>query len=113
MSETTDTVFVIDDDESVRTSLRLLLNSAGLESWTLSSAREFLETYRAEQPGCLVLDVRCSSFRCGAPAADTYCPQRQRSSTAFARQIARAPPNPLPLVGAHSPRPCRLKPHGC
>jgi FixJ family two-component response regulator len=58
MSETTDTVFVIDDDESVRTSLRLLLNSAGLESWTLSSAREFLETYRAEQPGCLVLDVR-------------------------------------------------------
>ncbi len=58
MSETTDTVFVIDDDESIRTSLRLLLNSAGLESWTLSSAREFLETYRPDQPGCLVLDVR-------------------------------------------------------
>ena len=58
MNEPTATVFVVDDDEAIRNSLRLLLKSVGLESKTLPSAREFLETYRPSQPGCLVLDVR-------------------------------------------------------
>ena len=52
------TVFVVDDDEGVRNSLRFLLRSVGLTSRTLSSATEFLDTYRTSQPGCLVLDVR-------------------------------------------------------
>jgi FixJ family two-component response regulator len=52
------TVFVVDDDEGVRNSLRFLLKSVGLTTRPLSSAREFLETYRHSQPGCLVLDVR-------------------------------------------------------
>ena len=52
------TVFVVDDDEGVRNSLRFLLKSVGLASRTLSSATEFLDTYRPNQPGCLVLDVR-------------------------------------------------------
>ena len=58
MNEPTATVFVVDDDEAIRNSLRLLLKSVGLESRTLPSAREFLDTYRPSQPGCLVLDVR-------------------------------------------------------
>ncbi|HYK25702.1 MAG TPA: response regulator transcription factor [Steroidobacteraceae bacterium] len=52
------TVFVVDDDESVRSSLRFLLRSVGLESRAFASAGEFLATYDAAQSGCLVLDVR-------------------------------------------------------
>ena len=52
------TVFVVDDDESVRGSLRFLLRSAGLESRAYGSAPEFLTAYEPAQPGCLVLDVR-------------------------------------------------------
>src|SRR6185437_13597420 len=52
------TVFVVDDEESVRGSLRFLLRSAGLESHAFGSAPEFLAAYDPAQPGCLVLDVR-------------------------------------------------------
>ena len=58
MQEPSPTVFVVDDDNAVRNSLRLLLKSVGLASQPLGSAAEFLETYRPSQPGCLVLDVR-------------------------------------------------------
>ena len=51
-------VFVVDDDESVRGSLRYLLRSVGLECQALASAAEFLAVYDPAQPGCLVLDVR-------------------------------------------------------
>jgi len=51
-------VFVVDDDEGVRNSLRFLLKSVGLQTQTLASAGEFLDTYKHSQPGCLVLDVR-------------------------------------------------------
>jgi two-component system, LuxR family, response regulator FixJ len=52
------TVFVVDDDEGVRNSLRFLLKSVGLNTRALASAGEFLEEYKHNQPGCLVLDVR-------------------------------------------------------
>lgn len=51
-------VFVVDDDESVRSSLRFLLKTAALESHAFASAAEFLKSYDPAQPGCLVLDVR-------------------------------------------------------
>jgi FixJ family two-component response regulator len=52
------TVFVVDDDEGVRNSLRFLLKSVGLATQALASASEFLDTYKPNQRGCLVLDVR-------------------------------------------------------
>jgi two-component system, LuxR family, response regulator FixJ len=55
---TTPTVFVVDDDEGVRDSLRFLLKSVGLATKTVASATEFLASYNVNQPGCLVLDVR-------------------------------------------------------
>lgn len=58
MKEPTPTIFVVDDDEGVRNSLRFLLQSVGLTATMLPSAVEFLNAYRPEQPGCLVLDVR-------------------------------------------------------
>jgi two-component system, LuxR family, response regulator FixJ len=51
-------VFVVDDDPGTRDSLRWLLQSVGLRVHTLATAEEFLNTYEAAQPGCLVLDVR-------------------------------------------------------
>ena len=58
MQPATPTVYVVDDDEGVRNSLRFLLKSVGLATRALASASEFLEAYRPNQPGCLVLDVR-------------------------------------------------------
>jgi two-component system, LuxR family, response regulator FixJ len=58
MQEPAPTIYVVDDDEGVRHSLRFLLKSVGLTTRTLASAREFLETYKPGQPGCVVLDVR-------------------------------------------------------
>ncbi len=57
-TETEPTVFVVDDDAAVRDSLRLLIESVGLRVETFADAREFLEGYDADRPGCLVLDVR-------------------------------------------------------
>ena len=54
----TPTVFVVDDDEGVRDSLRFLLKSVGLATKVLGSAAEFLASHDANQPGCLLLDVR-------------------------------------------------------
>ena len=51
-------VFVVDDDDAVRNSLRLLLKSASLSTTAFASAQEFLAGWTTEQPGCLVLDVR-------------------------------------------------------
>jgi two-component system, LuxR family, response regulator FixJ len=58
MQQQAPTVFVVDDDEGVRNSLRFLLKSVGLATRTLACASEFLESYKPSQPGCLVLDVR-------------------------------------------------------
>ncbi len=60
--DTSAVVFVIDDDEAVRLSLRLLLKSAGLQVVSMASADEFLRGYDPAQPGCLVLDVRMPSM---------------------------------------------------
>jgi two-component system, LuxR family, response regulator FixJ len=51
-------VFIVDDDEAVRNSLRLLVKSVGLSVSVAKSAHEFLATYEPAHPGCLVLDVR-------------------------------------------------------
>ena len=58
MKEKPATVFVVDDDEAVRTSLRLLLKSVGLPVETFASAQEFLDQFDPGRAGCLVLDIR-------------------------------------------------------
>jgi len=52
------TVFVVDDDDGVRSSIRLLLKSVGIPATPLASAQEFLDRFDPEQSGCLVLDIR-------------------------------------------------------
>ena len=52
------TIFVVDDDESVRRALKRLMKSVGLKVATFASAKEFLSTGCATRTGILVLDVR-------------------------------------------------------
>ena len=51
-------VFVIDDDPSVRSSLKFLLSTVGLQVESFDSADAFLRKTLPEAPSCLVLDVR-------------------------------------------------------
>ena len=58
MTESSSTVFVVDDDPALRTSLETLLGTAGLQTETFASAQEFFDAYAPDRPGCLVLDLR-------------------------------------------------------
>ncbi len=51
-------VFVVDDDSSVRSSLKFLLSTVGLHVESFDSADAFLRRNLPDAPGCLVLDVR-------------------------------------------------------
>jgi RNA polymerase sigma factor (sigma-70 family) len=51
-------VFVIDDDPSVRSSLKFLIGTVGLQVESFDSAESFLQRKPLERPSCLVLDVR-------------------------------------------------------
>ena len=50
-------VFVVDDDESVSASLKLLIESIGYDVVTFKSAEDFLDSRFRENPCCLVLDI--------------------------------------------------------
>jgi FixJ family two-component response regulator len=52
------TVFVVDDDGTVRNALARLIRSHGMQVQTFASAREFLQCQRPDGPACLILDVR-------------------------------------------------------
>jgi FixJ family two-component response regulator len=52
------TVFVIDDDASLREALSSLFRSVGLQVKTFASAPDFLQSTLPDAPSCLVLDVR-------------------------------------------------------
>jgi len=57
MSSSTPTVFVVDDDDSVRKAIERVLRSAGLAVLTFASAQDYLERYDPDAYGCLVLDL--------------------------------------------------------
>ena len=56
-ADPTPVVFVVDDDDSVRESLDLLIRTAGWQPETYASAQAFLTRARVPAPSCLVLDV--------------------------------------------------------
>ncbi len=59
MTERLPTVFVVDDDASVRKGLLRLLKSAGYRPESCASAEEFLERWeRDPAPGCVLLDIQ-------------------------------------------------------
>ncbi len=58
MTNSQQTVFIVDDDEAVRDALSMLLDTIGQAYELYSSAPEFLESYDESKSGCLVLDIR-------------------------------------------------------
>jgi FixJ family two-component response regulator len=51
------TVFVVDDDSSLRIALQRMLRAAGWSVQTFSSAEEFLERQCIQASGCLIVDM--------------------------------------------------------
>jgi RNA polymerase sigma factor (sigma-70 family) len=56
------TVYVVDDDDAMRDSLRWLLESAGYRVSSYSTGERFLAAFRRDHASCLVLDVRLSGI---------------------------------------------------
>jgi len=52
------TVYIVDDDEGARSSVKALARSMGVRAEVFPSAEKFLEHYDPRQPGCLVTDLR-------------------------------------------------------
>ena len=52
------TVFIVDDDEASRASLKWLVESIGLKAKSFATTDGFLAAYDTDVPGCVVLDVR-------------------------------------------------------
>jgi two-component system response regulator FixJ len=74
MAKKQSTVYVIDDDESVRTALARLLRSANFNAETFSSADEFLKNPKQKQDACILVDIRM-------PGSTGFDLQRQLVST--------------------------------
>lgn len=88
------TVFVIDDDPSVRRSIEGLLKSVGLRSQGFASAQEFMGNSASDGPSCLVLDVRLPGL----------------SGLDFQRQLAEAGVNiPIIFITGHGDIPMSVK----
>ena len=58
MSVTGPLVYVVDDEEAVGDSIAMLLRTVGLTARVYRDPRAFLDEYRPDQAGCLLLDVR-------------------------------------------------------
>ncbi len=55
-------ICIVDDDESVRRAISLLLDTYGFEVRTFASAVEFLNSVLKHVPGCLLLDVHMAGM---------------------------------------------------
>ena len=51
-------IYIVDDNDDVRETLKLLFESVDLEAQAFGSAGEFLDAYPMGQSGCLIADVR-------------------------------------------------------
>jgi FixJ family two-component response regulator len=51
-------VAIVDDDDSVRSTLKELLRAAGFSSQTFASAEDFLESGHRQDTACLITDMR-------------------------------------------------------
>ena len=70
-------VYIVDDDEAMRDSLKWLLESRGLKVELYASSEAFLAAFNNDFRGCLVLDVRMP----GMSGIDLYSRLQARAST--------------------------------
>jgi FixJ family two-component response regulator len=75
-------VYVVDDDEAVRDSLRMLMEAVGLDVRPYASAAQFLDAYSPNAPGCLVLDIRMPGMS-GLALQDELAKRRLRLPIVF------------------------------
>src|ERR1700678_2739117 len=87
------TVFVVDDDSSMREAISRLIKSVGLNPETFSSAKEFLEYKREDVPACLVLDVRLKG----------------QSGLELQQQLAAKHPIPIIFITGHGDIPMSVR----
>jgi FixJ family two-component response regulator len=87
------TVFVVDDDPSMREAISRLIKSVGLNPETFSSAKEFLEYQREDAPSCLVLDVRLKG----------------QSGLELQRELAANNPIPIIFITGHGDIPMTVR----
>jgi FixJ family two-component response regulator len=57
-----ETIYVVDDDPSIRNSLELLFRSVGFNVQAYSDCRQFLEAGEPKPPACILLDIRMPSM---------------------------------------------------
>lgn len=69
-------IYIVDDDESVRRALSLLLDTYGFGVQTFASAAEFLNSVLKHAPGCLILDVHMAGM-------DGFALQQKLNSNGF------------------------------
>ena len=94
MTEAAPTVFVVDDDASVRRALKRLIESVGLQVELFGSAQEFLAGRSTDVAGCLVLDIRLPGM----------------SGLDFQRQLAEANIHiPIIFITAHGDIPMTVR----
>jgi len=55
-------VFIVDDDDAIRNSVKELVESVGLKARDFSNAIDFLEQYNHSYAGCIVLDIRMAGL---------------------------------------------------
>ena len=82
MTSASPLVFVIDDDESVRKSLKRLLDSAKYESEIFASASDFLARPPHPGPACVIVDVRMPRLN-GIDFQETLIRRRQEEQLVF------------------------------
>jgi FixJ family two-component response regulator len=88
------TVFIIDDDRSMRQAIQDLVESVGLRAEAFATGQEFLNRQRTGDPSCLVLDVRLP----------------QMSGLDFQRQLAEAGIQiPIIFITAHGDIPMSVR----
>jgi RNA polymerase sigma factor (sigma-70 family) len=56
------TIYIVDDDNSVRDSLSLLLNFRGFRTREFASAEDFMEAWKPDWRGCMLLDLRMTGM---------------------------------------------------
>jgi FixJ family two-component response regulator len=88
------TIFVVDDDPSIREGLISLLRSTGYRVVAFASGNEFLRQPRGDFPACLVLDVRLRDM-------DGFDVQREL--------LRRADPMPVIFITGHADIPMSVR----
>ncbi len=80
MSLSNNRVYIVDDDESVCRALKILLKTFDFDAQTFNSAKSFFATVRAEDAGCLLLDIHM-------PEMDGWTTQRMIRDSGSKRRV--------------------------